>query len=284
MVERPLFRGLSNDVVVYLLAFVGGFVDVVGYLELFELFTSSITGNVVAAATALFRHNGGVFARIFITLLFALGGFITTLIAHVMRDVYKATVWDIGMASVAQEIGILVVAAAVGIVLDTSPAGIPTVESWQCILTGSIMAVSMGMQSAAAVEMVKDSPSTTVMTANITKTSRAAAGAVHAALQGRNKPTDAPESKGCTGQAAKFVELFLLIVVFVIGAVVGAVLSLRIGFWSLLVPVAVLVAILVSIYLAKLQHKDDATYGSVEVVAAGESGADVPPDAANSRV
>jgi uncharacterized membrane protein YoaK (UPF0700 family) len=283
MVERPLFHGVSKDVVVYVLAFVGGFVDAVGYLELFQLFTSSITGNVVAAATALFRHNGGVFARIFITLLFALGGFITTLVAHIMRDVYKATVWDIGMVSVAQEIGILVVAAAVGIVLDTSPEGIPTVESWQCILIGSIMAVSMGMQSAAAVEMVKDSPSTTVMTANITKTSRAAAGAVHAALQGRAKPPDAPESKGCTGQAAKFAELFLLIVVFVVGAVVGAVLSLHTGFWSLLVPVAMLMAVLVSIYLAKLQHRANTTYGSVETAAAAESGAQMS-EVANSRV
>jgi uncharacterized membrane protein YoaK (UPF0700 family) len=268
--HTQLFYGVSNDKVVYLLAFIGGFVDAVGYLRLFDLFPASITGNLVAAATSLFRHNRGVFARVFITVLFSLGAFITTFIAHRLRDVYKATIWDIGMASLAQEIVFLSVATAVGIFLRSSAGGIPSIESWQCVLTGSIMAVSMGMHSAAVIEMIKDCPSTTVMTANITKTSRAAAGAVHAALQGSDRPAHTPENKGCAGQAAKYIELLLLVVVFVVGVVAGAVLSLHIDFWSLLLPLAVLVGIQVSICLAKLQHRDAGKHGAVEVGEAPE--------------
>ncbi len=45
--SMSLFTRLSDVSAVWLLAFVGGFVDAAGYVKLFGVFTSSITGNLV---------------------------------------------------------------------------------------------------------------------------------------------------------------------------------------------------------------------------------------------
>ena len=56
------FAYISDDVAIILLAIVGGFVDSAGYLKLQGLFTSSITGNLVASSSSMV-HMDGVLCR-----------------------------------------------------------------------------------------------------------------------------------------------------------------------------------------------------------------------------
>lgn len=47
---------LKQNWIVYILAFIGGYIDAVGYINL-DLFTSSITGNIVIACTSVAGGN-----------------------------------------------------------------------------------------------------------------------------------------------------------------------------------------------------------------------------------
>ena len=78
------FHFLDNNSAIYLLAFVGGFVDAAGYIKLDNLFTSSITGNIVVACLSIF-HSYGVICRALVTIAFALGGALGVAISVVMK-------------------------------------------------------------------------------------------------------------------------------------------------------------------------------------------------------
>jgi len=77
-----LFYSLKHIHVIYMLSFIGGYVDAVGYINLHGLFTSSITGNiVVGAVNIVIQDDIGVISRVLTTLLFFVGGFASTFIA-----------------------------------------------------------------------------------------------------------------------------------------------------------------------------------------------------------
>jgi uncharacterized membrane protein YoaK (UPF0700 family) len=82
--SSKLFRFLDDSAAVYLLAFVGGFVDAAGYMKLDELFTSSITGNIVVACLSIF-HSYGVLCRALVTIFFAVGGALGVAISEIMQ-------------------------------------------------------------------------------------------------------------------------------------------------------------------------------------------------------
>jgi uncharacterized membrane protein YoaK (UPF0700 family) len=116
----------------------------------------------------------------------------------------------------------------------------------------------MGIHSAAALETIKNCPSTTVMTANIVKTSMAAASAAHLQylLQNGSKESTVMEEEHAKVREArvKLVEIFLVILLFVIGAGAGAILTMNTSLWGLVVPVALLLLVILSIHLAQRQH------------------------------
>lgn len=80
--EASLFYSLKPVYVIYMLSFIGGYIDAIGYINLNGLFTSSITGNIVVAAVNIVtQDDGGVVLRVLTTLLFFVGGFVSTFIA-----------------------------------------------------------------------------------------------------------------------------------------------------------------------------------------------------------
>ena len=103
-IDHPLFLNLSNKTVVLCLSFIGGFIDATGYIKLYGLFTSSITGNLVVACTGFFGHSVGVFARIFVSVAFAFGAFATTFYTIRLRTAFKRDQWVIGMQLFSAEI------------------------------------------------------------------------------------------------------------------------------------------------------------------------------------
>jgi uncharacterized membrane protein YoaK (UPF0700 family) len=260
MSGEPLFYFLSSNVVVLILAFVGGFVDSAGYIKLFGLFTSSITGNLVVACAALFKNTDGVFSRVFVTILFAIGAFITSLMSLRLRNVHRMNQWYIGVILISAEIVTLILATAVAMYIE-SAHGFPVLDSWQCILVGSIIALSMGIHSAAALEMIKNCPSTNVMTANIVKTSMAAANAMYlfSVAQGVKCRAgcaleNSEDNEKVREARVSMVDILLVVLLFILGAGAGAALTVYISFWCLFVPVALLMVVVLSIFLAKRRH------------------------------
>lgn len=82
--RSKLFYLLHEQEVVLMLAFIGGYVDVAGYIKLCGLFTSSITGNFVAALASV-THSNGLATRIFVCIFFTLGGIISMLISNKIK-------------------------------------------------------------------------------------------------------------------------------------------------------------------------------------------------------
>ena len=274
-----MFFYVSNAFVILVFAFIGGFVDSAGYIQLYGLFTSSITGNLVVASTSIFKSNGGVFSRLFVTLFFATGAFVSSFSALHMRDIFKLDKWHIGITLVASEIVSLVVTVIVAEIIQSTPRNFPSIDSWQSILVGSLMASSMGIQSVAVIEMIKNSHSTTVMTANIVKTSMAAANALHLHFLAKGKAmgdngalTESQVHSKVIEAKFKFLEIITVIIVFMLGAAAGAVITMSINLISLIVPIVLLVLLIFSMSAGKRQHRlNDSDLSSTSSPIAGGS-------------
>lgn len=274
--DPELFYAISNDNVVRILTFIGGYVDTVGYVLLFGLFTSSITGNLIVATTSMFEESHDVFARLFVTLFFFVGAFFTTSISLQLKDIWKTSDWDVGLISLAQEVAVMIAVTALGVGLESLPEGVPTINSWQCLVLASVMAFSMGVHCATALELIKNCQNTTAMTANIVRTSMSAAKVLHSAAHIGKKPDAAEET---VKLRAKFLELFVIVVIFVIGAACGAIASLRIGYWSMLVPVALLLGVMLCLYLGKLRAERERKKEEITTTRNSEDSAiEIPPE------
>lgn len=251
------FHFLSIQWATLFLTFVGGFIDAVGYIEFFQLFTSSITGNVIVACTALFKDTGGVFARVFVTLSFAVGSFVTSALYIRLRYVLTVDVWTTAMIQFSGEIVVLLMTLAIGVYIQSTPQQYPTLESWQTILVGSLMALSMGAQNSATLSTMQNAPATTVVTTTIVKTSTFGAYLLEYYLMycGWLNPQPVLShdvvAERFSENFKKFAVYVSVILSFVAGAVVGAVLVLQIHLWCLWVPIAILLLIVADVYCAK---------------------------------
>jgi uncharacterized membrane protein YoaK (UPF0700 family) len=265
---EPLFHFLSSKHVVLFLSFIGGFVDATGYIKLYGLFTSSITGNLVVACTAFFGSGHGVFARLFVSLAFAFGSFATTIATLKLRYAMKKNQWEVGLHLFRYEIFSLFITMIIGIGCDYAPGKLPGLDSWQSIWIGSLLALSMGVHNAAAQDLIANCPSTTVMTMTIVKTSIFAANAVQYLLASKSlvlmhapdeKPTDYDSTmkKNYENYSAKFFDSVQPLIAFVFGATMGALLVLHMTFWCLLFPMGILASILYSIREAQRTHDDN---------------------------
>ena len=82
--QIQIFPHISNQFAIQLMAFNGGFIDSAGYLKLNGLFVSSITGNLVVMAASVSTDRGLV-ARSLIVASFALGSFVLKQLMEVLR-------------------------------------------------------------------------------------------------------------------------------------------------------------------------------------------------------
>lgn len=258
--ESSVFYLLSNRTTILVLAFVGGFVDAAGYVQLFGLFTSSITGNLIIACTAGLKDGGGVFTRLFITGAFAFGAFLTTMYFFRLKYKLKMDKWEIGILLFSLEAIALFVATVCGISLEYWSGESPTLGSWQTILVGSLLAISMGVHNAAAQDVIPNCPATTSMTMTVVKASMLAAKSFQFFLASRgvnyvcDSIDEAVIKESYNESQRKLQDHLLQILLFVIGAVVGVALAMFIDFWSICVPIVLVVLIVDSIRLSKCEH------------------------------
>lgn len=253
--RRRVFAHVDAENAVQILTFVGGFVDSFGYYE-FRLFLSSITGNIVLAASAIaipaLEENVGTRAAVsaVFTIAAGIGAFLAVRL-RACRDVVSSPCF-ISVTLYTLEILMLVISLIFGLLFqlslpikDVDEQDRPIVTAIACLL-----AASMGFQAIAVKETIIDSPSTTVITSNLVTVSQNLSYALGYWLARHNicfllppHSRDLPERQALLVQNLKMWMLRLSVtakplILFTMGCVFGALLAVYVGFWALVVPIA----------------------------------------------
>jgi uncharacterized membrane protein YoaK (UPF0700 family) len=203
------------------LAFVAGFVDTLGFIALFGLFTAHVTGNFVLIGSALALSGGNVVLKLLVFPAFIAAVAMTRVLVLALqrrrRPALRPLLWlqALLLAGFA-----LCGWAASPIVSDTT-----TLSIW----AGVLGAAAMGVQNAAARLVLPSLTPTTVMTGNVTQividTVDVLRGTTDPAVQARAGRLLGP------------------ILAFAAGAVAGAYGYVLLGFVALLAPLALLLCL-----------------------------------------
>lgn len=144
----------------FMMAFIAGFVDVFGFVQLNKLFTAHITGNIVIAISEIISHTPGVTAK-----LIALPVFIViAMIATVLIEYFGKNRPLLTLLLIAEACLLTVFMLMGNIVI---PSG--NVESWQYILTGMIAVSAMAIHNTLLRTYMTALPPCTVMTGNFSQ-------------------------------------------------------------------------------------------------------------------
>ncbi|HZR34939.1 MAG TPA: DUF1275 family protein [Nevskia sp.] len=217
--------GSRPGTVAVLLSFVAGYVDTVGFVALFGLFTAHVTGNLVLIGASLIHSSHGLVAKLSALPVFVLVVGLTTLYAQRRSSAGKPAL----PGALAAQLLFLAGFAAVG----SAAAPVTDADAPLAILAGMLGVCAMSVQNAASRLLMGELPPTTVMTGGVTQFAIDAA----ALLAKRS----GPDSIAARKRLHKFVPPVLA---FAAGAIAGALLYARLGFVVLLVPMAALVAVL----------------------------------------
>jgi len=143
------------------LAFVAGFVDTLGFVALFGLFTAHVTGNFVLIGSELVHPTHGVLIKLLAFPAFIAGVVATRLLVSARegsgRDPQRLLF----------RLQALLLAGFMGLGLAAGPH--PAPHATLAILAGAMGAMAMGMQNAASRLVLTQLSPTTVMTGNVTQ-------------------------------------------------------------------------------------------------------------------
>jgi uncharacterized membrane protein YoaK (UPF0700 family) len=211
------------------LSFVAGFVDTFGFVALFSLFTAHVTGNFVLIGSEFARSGPGVVAK-----LLALPVFMATVAAvcSIVRAYERAARPVLTSLLILQAV-LLGAFMAAGVVRGP----FTDADAVDAVITGLIGVAAMAVQNAGARLAFPALVPTTVMTGNVTQfvidgvdALSSASTDVRAAARGRLK---------------RFVPALLP---FAVAAIVGGVAFAKAAYWGLLLPLAILTALIVIEY------------------------------------
>jgi uncharacterized membrane protein YoaK (UPF0700 family) len=196
-----------------------GAVDVIGFLALGGLFTAHITGNVVIVAahyvTGGFSQIGPLLA---VPVFMAVMGLVTLASSGIARA-GTMPLRPLLLLQTALLAGFLLLGVGFGRFADA--------DSSMAVLAGMLGVAAMATQNVLVKLALKDTPSTAVMTTNITQLTVDLATLVR--------------SGGDPGELAKVRRrarmTFACVIGFVAGCAAGAALEVRFGLWALTLPV-----------------------------------------------
>ncbi|MBO0758471.1 MAG: DUF1275 domain-containing protein [Bradyrhizobiaceae bacterium] len=217
------------------LSVVAGCVDSCTFLGLFGLFVAQVTGSFVVTGAQLVAHDPGFLIKILGIPFFLLGGILTTIIVAVGRERGGATYsWSFGLEAI-----LLVCFLVIGVSASPfrSPNGVTE------LATAFFGLSAMGVQSAQVRLVLKGVASTNVMTTN---TTLIAIEATETALAWWRIRTSDAESDGLarfTAARGRLMQLISIALGFLAGTVLGALTYQLIGFWSLVLPTAIVVSL-----------------------------------------
>jgi uncharacterized membrane protein YoaK (UPF0700 family) len=201
------------------LSFVAGFVDTVGFVALFGLFTSHVTGNFVLIGSELAHSSGNVLLKLLVFPAFIAAVALTRVIVLGLEARQRSALPTLLVLQAALLCGFLALGVAATPVHSASEP--------LAMAAGIVAATAMGVQNAGARLVLSALPPTTVMTGNVTQlvidAVDLARGAADSAVKTRSRKFVAP------------------IVAFAIGSIGGAFGYIEGGFIALVLPVLTLV-------------------------------------------
>ena len=210
------------------LSFTAGFVDTCGFIALFGLFTAHVTGNIVVIGSDLVDRSHGI-----VTKLLALPTFVLVVAAtRLLVAWHQAKGRDAVKALLAVQAVLLAGFMAAGIAISPpqSPDALPV------MLTGLLGVAAMAVQNAKSRLLLSAYTPTTVMTGNLTQL----------VIDGVDLLRPLPAELRAVAKA-RIAKVAPVALGFVTGAITAALLYTAFGFACLAIPVAVLVALAVTI-------------------------------------
>ncbi len=200
------------------LGFTAGYVDTVGFVSLFGLFTAHVTGNFVLIGSELARPSHGVLIKFLAFPSFVLAVALTRMIVIWLERQGKAPLRTL----FAVQVGFL----AAFMLLGHFALPIQGTDALIVLLAGMAGAAAMGVQNAASKLAMNDIAPTTVMTGNVTQL-------VIDLVDLIRGSTD-------TAIPIRISKFLWPIIAFGLGAIGGAYAYLYAHFWALLLPIAIL--------------------------------------------
>lgn len=196
-------------------AFTAGFVDTVGFVALFGLFTAHVTGNFVLIGASIAEFHGGIIAKLIALPVFIIVVALTHLyVTHRQRrdrnPVAALTLFEAFFLAAFMLAG-----------LAASPFG--NSDSPAAIATGMLAVTAMAIQNAGARSVFSALSPTTVMTGNVTQI-------VIDAVDLIATPAKAAQAK------TRLKKMLPPVLAFASGALAGGLSYVHIGFWALLLP------------------------------------------------
>lgn len=217
-----------------MLSFVSGFVDTIGFLGLFGLLTSQVTGAFIAAGAAFVTHEPGLVSKLLAMPMFIVGAVAMTLLAAILKRAGLNPVpW-----------GLALVAALIALFLAVAVAGQPFASADQLMARAAavIAFIAMGAESALVRVLFKGSVPANFMTGNVTQVAVEATELVLAGLGVLNAGDPAADRARIATAKAQIKVLLPMIACFVLGSMIAAHAYIAIGFWSLLLATGLVAA------------------------------------------
>jgi uncharacterized membrane protein YoaK (UPF0700 family) len=203
------------------LACVAGYVDTVGFVALFGVFTAHVTGNFVLIGSELTHASGNVLLKLLVFPAFVAGVALARVAVLGFERQGRAALPPMLMLQASLLGGFMLLGWAASPIHDTS-ALLPS-------LAGITGAVAMGIQNAVGRLLLPAVAPTTVMTGNVTQVVIDAVDR----LRGAADAVTRQRAVGALGSVAAFGA----------GAIAAAFFFLWVGFASLLLPMVILAAL-----------------------------------------
>ncbi|GGP75269.1 YoaK family protein [Shewanella ulleungensis] len=207
------------------LGFLAGYVDTLGFVALFGLFTAHVTGNFVLIGASLTREsNSGLLIKFMAFPAFVIGIAIVRLL--VMKCSSHSNKTHVTQIAIAIQIFLLTSFMATGV--HASPIG--NEQTPFLIFCGMLGAAAMGVHSAYTRLLMTHLPPTSMMTGNVTQI-----------------VLDILElllGKGDVNTRKRIGKFFWPVAAFAIGAMGAAMGYIQFGFWALLLPISILFGLL----------------------------------------
>ncbi|KWR88423.1 YoaK family protein [Cupriavidus sp. IDO] len=206
-----------------ILAFVAGYVDVIGFTTLFGLFTAHVTGNFIMIGIELAGSSAGLLAKIL-----ALPVFVVAVAATRLAE---SRIAKTGRAPAAPLLFVEAVILLVFMVAGLQALPITDPAAPAAIATGQIAVVAMGIQNALSRTALAEHGPTTIVTGNTTQI------VIDLVDLPGAPPAQRDAIRGRLGKMAPALAGFAG------GATLGALAYAGMSMWSLLVPVVLLVLV-----------------------------------------
>ena len=216
-------------VAIFMLSFVGGFVDSAIFVSLFGLFTASVTGNLISIVAIGNRER---ISRFTVTAMFFIGAAFSSFVANLAKGCGAKKQKTIAAILLFLEVLALVSLSLVGWIMKNEISQLKDVDAPLSLSLGTIAAFAMGLQNGLCRECFSSFPQSTVLTSTLV------AEAQHLADFSFKKKTVT-----VMGQS-RFLFNLCPLVAFLSGAVLASYLVITdAGFLCLLLP-AFLIAVL----------------------------------------